>query len=83
MACAAILAVGWIILLAIGIALDFALEYTVEAVDAPDWVRSVLSLMLWGGLVALGIAITITSVNDAINLAKAGLKNPFDPKDGT
>ena len=83
MACAAILAVGWIILMAIGIALNFALQYTLEAVDAPDWVRSVLSLMLWGGLVALGIAITITSVNDAINLAKAGLKNPFDPKDGT
>lgn len=82
-ACAAILAIGWIILMAIGIALNFALEYTLEAVDAPDWVRSLLSLMLWVGLVVLGIAVTTTSISDAINLAKAGLKDPFEPKDGT
>ena len=82
-ACAAILAVGWIVLLAIGIILNFALEYTLEAVGAPDFIRSLISLMLWVALVLLGLAITITSVSDAINLAMVGLKNPFEPKDGT
>ena len=80
---AAILAIGWIVLMAIGIILNFALEYTLEAVDAPGWVRSLLSLMLWVGLAVLGVAITTTSVSDAINLAKTGLKDPCEPKDGT
>ena len=81
--CAAILAIGWIALMGIGIALNFALEYTLEAVGAPDFIRSLSSLMLWAALALLGLAITITSVSDAINLAMVGLKNPFDPKDGT
>ena len=81
--CAAILAIGWIALMGIGIALNFALEYTLEAVGAHDFIRSLISLMLWVALVLLGLAITITSVSDAINLAMVGLKNPFDPKDGT
>ena len=81
--CAAILAVGWIALMGIGIALNFALEYTLEAVDAPGLIRGLLSLMLWVALVVLGLAITISSVSDAINLAMASLKNPFEPKDGT
>ena len=81
--CAAILAIGWIALLAIGIVLNFALEYALEAVDAPDLIRSLLSLMLWVTLVVLGLAITITSVSEAIDLARSGLKNPFEQKDGT
>ena len=81
--CAAILAIGWIALMAIAVVLDFALKYTLEAVDAPDFIRSLFSLMLWITLVVLGLAITITSVSEAINLARSGLKNPFKPKDGT
>ena len=81
-ACAAIFAIGWIALMAIAVVLDFALEYTLEAVDAPDLIRSLLSRVLPIALVVLGLAITITSVSDAINLARASLKNPFKPKDG-
>ena len=81
--CAAIIAIGWIALMAIAVVLDFALEYALEAVDAPDFIRSLFSLMLWITLVVLGLAITITSVSDAINLARASLKNPFKPKDGS
>lgn len=81
--CAAILAIGWIALMGIGIALNFALEYTLEAVGAPDFIRSLSSPMLWLVLVALGIAITATSIVDIINLTKVGLKNPDERKDGT
>ena len=80
---AAIFAIGWITLMAIAVVLDFALKYTLEAVDAPDFIRSLFSLMLWITLVVLGLAITITSVSDAINLARASLKNLFKPKNGT
>ena len=80
---AAIFAIGWIALMAIAVVLDFALKYTLEAMDAPDFIRSLLSLMLWITLVVLGLAITITSVREAINLAMASLKNPFKPKDGS
>ena len=82
-ACAAIIAIGWIALMAIAVILDFALEYTLATVGAPDFIRSVLSRVLWAALVVLGLAITITSVSDAINLARASLKNPFKPKDGS
>ena len=81
--CAAIIAIGWIALMAIAVVIDFALKYTLEAVDAPGLIRSLLSLMLWIALVVLGLAITITSVSEAINLAMASLKNPFKPKDGS
>ena len=81
--CAAILAIGWIALMAIGIALNFALEYALEAVDAPGFIRSLLSPMLWLVLVALGIAITATSITDIINLTKVGLKNLDERKDET
>ena len=82
-ACAAILAVGWIVLLAIGIILNFALEYTLEAINAPDYIRDLLSPMPWIALVALATSMTITSVVDAVNLTKVGLKNPDERKDGT
>ena len=82
-ACAAIIAIGWIALMAIAVVLDFALEYTLATVGAPDFVRSLLSRVLWAALVVLGLAIAITSVSDAINLARASLKNLFKPKDGT
>ena len=68
--------------MAIGIALDFALEYTLEAVNAPDFIRNLLSPMAWIALVVLGVAITITSIGDAVNLAKVGLKNSYEPKNG-
>ncbi len=68
--------------MAIGIVLDFALEYTLEAVNAPDFIRNLLSPMPWIALVVLGVAITITSIGDAVNLAKVGLKNSYEPKNG-
>ena len=68
--------------MAIGIVLDFALEYTLEAVNAPDFIRNLLSPMAWIVLVVLGVAITITSIGDAVNLAKVGLKNSCEPKNG-
>ena len=82
-ACAAILAVGWIVLLAIGIILNFALEYTLEAISAPTYIRNLLSPMPWIALVALATSMTITSVVDAINLTKVGLQNPDERKDET
>ena len=81
--CAAILAVGWIVLFAIGIILNFALEYTLEAISAPDYIRDLLSPTPWIALVALATSMTITSVVDSINLTKVGLKNPDERKDET
>ena len=80
---AIILAINWVVLIGITLFLNTVLEYAMNVANAPDVVRNLLSPMLWMTLVTLVVAITITSVVDVINLAKAGLKNPDERKDGT
>ena len=65
-------AISWIALMGIGIVLNKALEYTLTTVNAPETARDLLSPMSWGMPLAIGFAITITSIRDIIGLTMVG-----------
>ena len=64
----------------IGIVLHNALEYALNATDAPEWVIDFLEPISWGMPALIGVALAITSVRDVFRLAMVDLNDSEDSK---
>lgn len=78
------LAVTWACLLAIGVGLNWLINWILGTVTAPVAVGRYLDQLVWFYIIILGAAATLTSFNDVFNLTKAGLSNSaINPVEGT
>ena len=78
---AIMLAIIWAILIGIALFLNSALEYALTATNAPQSVRNLLEPMDWGVLVVIGLAVTLNTFRDVVNLLKIGRNDSGDDEE--
>ena len=75
-------AVCWLALMGIGVALNWALEYMFNATNAPAPIRDLFQPMTWGIPILVGVGITATSLIDVFRLVKTVWESPYDSENG-
>ncbi len=73
---AAILALTWAFILAIGVGLNWLIDWVLKTLMAPEYTRNILEQIVFAFIIFLGLAVTLTSIKDIFILTKAGLRNP-------
>ncbi len=71
---AAVLALIWGVLLAIGTGLNWLIDLALGAFDASEKVKNISLQISLGYIIALGVAATLTSLKDVWNLTLASLR---------
>ena len=58
------------------------MDYLINAVDMPEYLRSVIEPMAFGVPLVLGVAILVTSVSDIIKFIMISVKQPYELDQG-
>lgn len=67
-----------VVLIAIALFLNLALEYALNVTNAPEFVKDLLDPMDWGVLVVIGLAVTLNSLRGVFNLLRIGRNDSGD-----
>ncbi len=72
---AVILSLTWAALLAIGVGLNWVINWILKALNAPDIIGRILEQVVFALVLVFAIAAALTSLKDGYDLVRAGLRN--------
>ena len=72
---AALVALSWVVLLLIGVGLNWVINWVLGVLAAPEYVSNILTQIVIAFIIFLGLAATLTSGKDVFILTIASLRN--------